>query len=122
MITLSDLSQLDNLPLSSILKTYLMNELIGQPFDNLDDANQFWQETSTQLILLEPSDHLQILKAHLPSHHLHQLTHFPEYIQKVPNNYFLALIITGQAGGGYYLLFPDNTEIQELQHLKEIAE
>ena len=122
MISLNDLTKLHNLPVSSMLNTYLMNELIEQPFDDLVDANQFWQETSTQLFFLEPLDQLEILEACLPAHHLHQLTHCPEYIQTAPDNYFLALIVTGQAGGGYYLLFPDNTKIQELQPLKEIAE
>ena len=122
MINLSDLSKLNTLPLPPLLKTYLTHHLIDQPFDNLIDAKQFWQETLTQLILLEPQDQIQQLKSALPSYHLHQLTHFPEYIQKAPDKYFLSLIITGQAGGGYYLLFPDNIEIEALQQLKRIAD
>jgi hypothetical protein len=121
MITLKDLSQLENLPIPSSLKTYLQDQLISQPFDNLVDAKQFWQESFTQLILLESSDQLQSLKNILPNHY-HQLTHFPEYIQKTPNDHFLALTITDQAGGGCYLLFPDSTQIEELQQLKRIAE
>jgi hypothetical protein len=50
------------------------------------------------------------------------LNHFPEYIQKAPSNYFLALTITDQSGGGCYLLFPDSTQIEEFQELKKIAE
>ena len=59
MITLKNFSQLDNLPIPSHLKAYLQDHLINQPFDNLVDAKQFWQESVTQLILLEPSDQLQ---------------------------------------------------------------
>ena len=77
MNTLSDFTTLDSLPLSSTLKNPLMNELIERPIENLVYADQFWQETSTQLILLESRDHLQVLKSHLPAHHLHSLTHFP---------------------------------------------
>ena len=121
MITLKDLSQLENLPIPSPLKSYLQDQLINQPFDNLVDAKQFWQESFTQLILLESSDQLQSLKNTLPNH-CHQLIHFPEYILKTPNDHFLALTITDQAGGGCYLLFPDSTQIEELQQLKRIAE
>ena len=122
MITLNNPSQINILPLSPNLTTYLINELIEQPFENLNDANEFWRETSTQLILLDPFDSFQSLKALLPAHHLHQLTHFPEYIQKAPDGYFLSLVITDQAGGGYYLLFPDNTAVADLQQLKRIAQ
>jgi hypothetical protein len=121
MITLKDLSQLENLPIPSHLKAYLQDQLINQPFDNLVDTKQFWQESFTQLILLEPSDQRQSIKNTLPNHY-HQLTHFPEYILKAPNDHFLALTVTDQAGGGCYLLFPDSTQIEELQQLKRIAE
>ena len=120
MITLKNISQLDNLPIPPHLKAYLQDQLINQPFDNLIDAQQFWQASFTQLILLEASDQLQSLKDTLPNHY-HQLTHFPEYILKAPNDHFLALTITDQAGGGCYLLFPDSTQIEELQQLKRIA-
>lgn len=121
MITLKDLSQLDNLPIPSPLKSCLQDQLINQPFNNLVDAKQFWQESFTQLIFLEPSDQRQSLKNVLPNHY-HQLTHFPEYILKTPNDHFLALTITDQSGDGCYLLFPDSTQIEELQQLKRIAE
>jgi len=121
MINLNDLSQLENLPIPSPLKAYLQDHLINQPFNNLVDAKQFWQESSSQLILLDPSDLLESLKSTLPNH-FHQIIHFPEYILKVPNEHFLALTITDQTGGGCYLLFPSNTQIEELQQLKRIAE
>ena len=47
MITLKDISQLENLPIPSSLKTYLQDQLINQ-----QEAKQFWQESFTQLIFL----------------------------------------------------------------------
>ena len=122
MQSISQPSQLATLSVSPALKAFLKDHLINHPFGNLENAEQFWHKNPTQLILLEPLDQLQHLSNTLLIHQLHQLTHFPEYVLKAPDNHFLTVTITGQSGSGLYLLFPDNIQIEALQQLKRLAE
>jgi len=122
MITINSPSSLNKLPLPNSLQAFLANELIEQPFGDITEADDFWLETTTKLILITPSDSRETLISALPACLFDQLTRNPDYIQKTPDNYLLAVSITGQAGGGCYLLFPSSNEISDLQALKQMAE
>jgi len=107
--------QFDLLPHAEAVKVALMVELL-MPFESTNDAEVFWKETSTQLFALPPEEtapESNSLTDILP------LFEDVESIVHLENNWYLALAISSQDGGGSYLLFPQSIHPQLDQLLSE---
>ena len=72
-----------------------------EPFDNESMAKEFWQETATKIIILEPNDCIEQPEIQ-----------YPEYITELKMGYQLVLAITNDSGSGIYLVVPP-----ELSHI-----
>ena len=72
------------------------------PFDSTKDAEMFWKETDTKLFALLPEEMA------LDSNSLAVISEQFECVESIVHlteNWYLALVITSQDGGGSYLLF-----------------
>ncbi len=103
MMTLTSLEQIKDLPHSPEVRRVLSAELL-MPFGTLVLANAFWLETSTVLVAVLPDEDVALLLSD-PSEVFKHFTEF-EFITELVGNWYLALAITSQNGGGRYLLFP----------------
>lgn len=102
MLVINSPSQLDSLELESDIKDSLMAELI-LPFGTLEQAENFWQETKTNLIALLPTNSGQ-QDSPLDAEILDKFEHV-EFVTHLTENWYLAVVITADDGGGSYLLF-----------------
>lgn len=115
METLTSPLQFDLLPHAEVVKVALMTELL-MPFDSTEGAEEFWQETNTKLFALLPeevtpeSNSLAVILEQFEC--VESIVHLTE-------NWYLALVITSQDGGGSYLLFPQSIHPQLDQLLTE---
>jgi len=104
------------LKLPAPVKEALIKHL-NQPFDNEQQAIDFWQTTQTQLIILNQNESQNInklLKQLDENCHQNQnqnlkqmLTHaldYPEYQEALVEGYSLQLAIISDAGEGVYLI------------------
>jgi hypothetical protein len=103
MRTLTSLNQISNLPHSPDVRQFLLAELL-QPFDSIESADAFWEETSTTLSVVLPDDDVEQLFESCDEV-FEQFT-CTEFITQLFDNWYLALAISSQAGGGSYILFP----------------
>ncbi len=100
--------QFDLLPHVETVKVALMAELL-MPFDSTKDAEMFWKETDTKLYALLPEEMT------LDSKSLAVISDQFECVESIVHlteNWYLALVITSQDGGGSYLLFPQSIHPQ----------
>jgi len=106
MQTLTSPLQFDLLPHAETVKVALMAELL-MPFDSTEDADEFWQETNTKLFALPPKE--TTAEGSVPeSNSLAVILEQFECVESIVHlndNWYLALVITSQDGGGSYLLF-----------------
>lgn len=103
MKTLTSLSQISNLPHSRDVRQSLLNELL-LPFDSIESTDTFWKKTSTTLYAVLPDDDVeQVFESCKEVFEQFTCT---EFITPLSDNWYLALAISSQAGGGSYLLFP----------------
>ncbi|ELA8131903.1 hypothetical protein [Vibrio parahaemolyticus] len=122
--TISEVKQLD-LPLS------VMEQLIGhilEPWSgDLTQAEKFWEEVATCLILIEPSDTDQELP-HVSGETellLSYAVNNPEYVLVLNDEsspFLLALTVHSDEGSGAYLLAPMSSDTHPVRVLKELAE
>jgi hypothetical protein len=103
MKTLTSLEQIQSLPHSPEVLNALSTELL-LPFDTTSATDAFWLETSTTLLVVLPDEDTEQLLDNF-SEVLGQFT-CTEFITQLSGNWYLALTITSQDGGGQYLLFP----------------
>lgn len=103
MKTLTSLEQLLSLPHSSEVLNAVLAELLI-PFDTTSATNAFWLETSTTLLAVLPDENTEQLLA--DSSEVFEPFTCTEFITELSGNWYLALTITSQDGGGLYLLFP----------------
>lgn len=103
MKILNALSDIKLLPHESEVKNALLVELV-KPFDSIESTDQFWQSTSTSLVTVLPDDDTNLLLDEYGD----LLVPFSccEFITPLVGDWYLALAITSQDGGGRYLLFP----------------
>lgn len=126
MITLTELSDLDSLPLSQPLKSFLNRHLIQLPFGTHENAQTSWNELENRLILFDPKDSVYStstippIDSHLAT--IKSLIDYPEYVLNAPDSYCLALFIIDQSGSGLYLLFPKPIHCPALTQLANRAE
>ena len=83
-----------------------------EPFDSVASAKQFWDETSTTLIILDPTDSITQLKESDIWNQLEFTLTYPEYTLPLAMNYQLMVAIVNDSGAGVYLVVPP-----ELSHI-----
>jgi hypothetical protein len=103
MRTLTSLKQISNLPHSRAVRQCLLAELL-LPFDSIESTDAFWEETSTTLYAVLPDEDVESLFE--SSDEVFEQFTCTEFITPLSDNWYLALAISSQAGGGSYLLFP----------------
>ena len=103
MRALTSLNQISNLPHSRDVRQSLLAELL-LPFDSIESTDAFWEETSTTLYAVLPDDDVEQLFE--SSGEVFEQFTCTEFITPLSDNWYLALAISSQAGGGCYLLFP----------------
>ena len=80
-----------------------------EPFDSEASARAFWDETSSTLIILDPSD--TISESEFQDQIDFALT-YPEYTLPLSMDYLLMVAIVNDSGSGIYLVVPP-----ELSHI-----
>ena len=80
-----------------------------EPFDSEASAKNFWEETSSALIILDPLDDIEQSDAW--SQIEFALT-YPEYTVPLQMDYLLLVAIVNDSGAGIYLVVPP-----ELSHI-----
>ena len=111
MKVINRISNIEQLPVPISIQAQL-HEHLTQPFNNSTaDAQEFWNEYPTQLVLIESNDTDASIQ--LQNTEIHRLIHdaftTPEYVISITSgdiSYLLALLITGDYGAGFYLLVP----------------
>ena len=77
-----------------------------QPFDSDHDAKEFWKETFSTLIILEPSDSITSLKGSDEWKQIEFTLTYPEYTVPLSMDYQLLVAIVNDSGAGIYLVIP----------------
>ena len=77
-----------------------------EPFDSEASAKAFWEETSTTLIILDPSDTVTQLKDSDAWNQIEFALTYPEYTLPLKMNYQLMMAIVNDSGSGIYLVVP----------------
>ena len=85
---------------------------LQEPFDSIASAKQFWNETSTTLIILDPTDNITQLKGSDAWSQIEFALTYPEYTLPLNMGYVLSVAIANDSGSGIYLVIPP-----ELSHL-----
>ncbi|KGY10878.1 hypothetical protein NM22_18460 [Vibrio tubiashii] len=112
---------LTGLPKPFDLPTSIADEVISHihhPFDDAEQASQYWQVYSCALVLIEAGDVPKVWASMPPSTREQVLyaLEYPEYIDVI-GDYELSLAITNDEGGGIYLLCHssiDQTKLKEV--------
>ena len=77
-----------------------------EPFDSEVQAKEFWDETSTTLIILDPTDSITALKESDAWSQIEFTLTYPEYTVPLSMDYQLMLAIVNDSGAGIYLVNP----------------
>ena len=83
-----------------------------EPFDSVGEAKAFWEETSTTLIILDPTDNITQLKESDAWSQIDFALTYPEYTVQLKMDYQLMVAIVNDSGSGIYLVIP-----HELSHI-----
>ena len=83
-----------------------------EPFDSEASAKAFWQETSSTLIILDPTDNITQLKESEAWQSIEFALTYPEYTVPLKMDYLLMVAIANDSGSGIYLVIP-----HELSHI-----
>ncbi|GGQ10534.1 hypothetical protein [Shewanella litoralis] len=102
MKILTSLEQIKHLNHPETVKGALMAECLT-PFGSFDAAEHFWHDYQTQLFAFMPEDNIELVLENVTD--LTDSFECSEFITHLADNWYLALVITTQAGGGNYLLF-----------------
>ena len=89
----------------------LLHHLL-QPFDSAGEAKEFWNETSSTLIILYSSDSITALKDSDAWSQIEFALTYPEYTSTLKNDYQLLVAIANDSGTGIFLVVPP-----EMSHL-----
>lgn len=124
MKTINEVQQLD-LPIQ--VKEQLMQHILEPWSGDLNEAEKFWEEVSTCLILIEQTDtdddllHMDGEVATLIDYAINA----PEFVLLLNDDsqpYLLALTVHTDEGSGCYLLAPTSSDTNTVQTLLELAE
>ena len=77
-----------------------------EPFDSQASAKEFWDETSTTLIILDPADNIMQLKKSDAWNQIEFALTYPEYTVPLSNGYQLLVAIVNDSGSGIHLVVP----------------
>ena len=83
-----------------------------EPFESEREAQKFWAETSSTLIILDPTDNITQLKESDAWSQIEFALTYPEYTLPLAMDYQLMLAIVNDSGAGIYLVVPP-----ELSHI-----
>ena len=83
-----------------------------EPFDDEDAAREFWYESSTTLIILDPTDTITQLKDSDVYSEIEFALTYPEYTLPLSLGYQLSVTIVNDSGSGIFLVIPP-----ELSHI-----
>ena len=83
-----------------------------EPFADETEAKQFWNESSTTLIILNPTDNITQLKGSDAWNQIEFALTYPEYTVPLKMDYQLMVAIVNDSGSGIYLVVPP-----ELSHI-----
>ena len=83
-----------------------------EPFDSEAAAREFWNESSTTIIILDPTDNITQLKESDAWNQVNFALTYPEYTLPLSMGYQLSVAIVNDSGAGIYLVVPP-----ELSHL-----
>lgn len=117
MNTLSSPADIDSLGLPDPITQGLYRELITQPFGELQAAKDFWLSESVRLYAFSAEDQFDQLFPQNLEHGRELCPDYPDFVQGVRGEWYLAVFITNDRGGGYYLLFPSSTKCPRLNQL-----
>ena len=99
------------LALQKTLAQDLHRQLL-EPFDSAGEAKAFWEETSSTIIILDPTDSINDLEESDTWSQIEFTLTYPEYALPLKMNYQLLVAIVNDSGGGIYLVVPP-----ELSHI-----
>ena len=77
-----------------------------EPFDSVAPAKQFWEETSSTLIILDNNDSITSLKGSDAWDQIEFTLTYPEYTVPLKMDYQLLVAIVNDSGAGIYLVIP----------------
>ena len=98
-----------------LLPEPVVQDLYGQllePFDSEGDAQEFWNETSSTVIILGPTDSINDLHRDPLWNQIEFALTYPEYTVPLSMGYQLSVTIVNDSGSGIFLLIPP-----ELTHI-----
>ena len=81
-------------------------------FDSVASAKQFWNESSTTIIIMDHSDTIEVLQQSEAWSQIEFTLTYPEYTLPLSMGYQLLLAIVNDSGAGIYLVIPP-----ELSHI-----
>ena len=76
------------------------------PFDSEDEAKEFWAETSSTVIILDPTDTISELQQDPLWDQIEFALTYPEYTVPLSMGYQLLVAIVNDSGAGIYLVLP----------------
>lgn len=91
-----------------------------EPFDSEGDAKQFWEETFSTVIILDPSDNIKTLKESDVWNELEFALMYTEYTVLLAMDYQLSVTIVNDSGSGIFLVIPP--ELSQLLSEKRFTE
>ena len=100
-----------NLNIPEAVSQDLQQRLL-EPFDSEASAKEFWQETPSTIIILDPSDTIAQLKDSDTWNQIEFALTYPEYTLPLKMDYQLLVAIVNDSGAGIYLVVPP-----ELSHI-----
>jgi hypothetical protein len=77
-----------------------------EPFDSVAAAKEFWNETSSTLIILPPTDNIQDLHRDSSWNSIEFALTYTEYTIPLSMGYTLLVAIVNNSGGGIHLVVP----------------
>ena len=77
-----------------------------EPFDSEDEAKEFWDETSSTVIILNPTDTIEELHRDPLWNQIEFALTYPEYTVPLKMGYQLSVTIVNDSGAGIYLVVP----------------
>lgn len=110
MNIIGSIGAVESLTLPSAVKHELTQHLT-KAFDTQQEAEQFWQDENCFLIVIEPTDRMELLSQvdEQKGYWLDFITTYPEEVLIVGDTnefYLLAMAIVNDSGSGGYLLTP----------------
>ena len=83
-----------------------------EPFESEGEAQEFWKETYSTVIILDPTDNIDDLKKSDTWNQIEFALTYTEYTVPLSNGYVLSVTIVNDSGSAIFLVIPP-----ELSHL-----